>query len=220
MAEDSDRTVLRLPLSRDRILQAALQLADHEGVAALSMRRLGQLLGVEAMSLYNHIANKDAVLDGLVDLVFTEIGPPPMIADWQEAMRQRATALRLALRRHPWAIGLLESRRQSGPATLAHHEAVLCILRQAGFSLVQTAHAYAVLDSYIYGFVLTEQALPFASGEEVRDLGNSYLQQLQRATYPYLTEFIAEHAMQPDYDYGAEFAFGLDLILAGLTRLR
>ena len=124
------------------------------------MRRLARTVGVEAMSLYNHVGSKDDLLDGLVDLVFEEIEPPPSGVDWRTAMRRRAISTREALRRHPWAIGLMEARSKPGPASIALHEAVLKTLREAGFSLAETVHAYSVQDAYIYGFALQERALP------------------------------------------------------------
>ena len=125
------------------------------------MRKLAQELGVEAMSLYHHVANKDDILDGIVDVVFSEIDLPTNDIDWRAAMRQRAISARQALRRHPWATGLMESRSTPGPATLRHHDAVLGILRNAGFSIELAAHAFSVLDSYVYGFALQESSLPF-----------------------------------------------------------
>jgi AcrR family transcriptional regulator len=210
----------RAPLTRERVLEAAIALADEGGSAGLTMRKLAQQLGVEAMSLYNHVANKEDLLDGMVDLVFAEIGLPAHGTDWRTALRQRAIATRAALERHRWAIGLMESRSQPGPANLRHHDAVLGCLRQAGFSIAMAAHAYSVLDSYIYGFTLNQQSLPFDTSEEVAELGRRYLRELLGNQYPYLAEMIVEHAMQPGYDYANEFAFGLDLILDGLQRVR
>src|SRR5947209_11903422 len=156
----------RVPLRRDQVLEAAVTLADEGGIDALSMRKLGQALGVEAMSLYNHVAGKSDLLDGMVDVVFGEIGLPTDDKGWKQAMRQRAISAREALSRHRWAIGLMESRRSPGPATLRHHDAVLECLREAGFSIGLSAHAYSLLDSYIYGFALQEASLPFGTGEE------------------------------------------------------
>jgi AcrR family transcriptional regulator len=207
-------------LSRERVLRTAVDLADTHGIAALSMRKLGQELGVDAMLLYRHVANKDDLLDGMVDLVFGEIGLPPSGADWKVAMRQRAMAARESLSSHPWAIGLMESRSRPGPATLRHHDAVLGSLRQAGFSIEAAAHAYSILDSYIYGFTLNEQSLPLNTSEEVAEVGGRILGGLPTNAYPYLAELISEHAMKPDYSYGKEFAFGLDMILDGLERVR
>jgi AcrR family transcriptional regulator len=206
-------------LTRQRVLEAAIALADEGGSAALSMRKLAQQLGVEAMSLYNHVTNKEDLLDGMVDLVFAEIGLPEPGADWKAALRQRAIATRTALKRHRWAIGLMESRSRPGPTNLRHHDAVLGCLREAGFSIAMAAHAYSVLDSYIYGFTLNEQSLPFDTSEEVAELGRRYLRELLANQYPYLAEMIVEHAMQPGYDYADEFVFGLDLILDGLERV-
>ena len=155
----------RAPLSRDRVLRAAVTRADQEGISSLSMRKLGEALGVEAMSLYNHVASKSDLLDGMIDIVFGEIDLPSGDGDWKVAMRRRAISARQVLHRHPWAIGLMESRTSPGPATLRHHDAVLGCLRRAGFSIQLTAHAYSLLDCYIYGFALLEASLPFGSGE-------------------------------------------------------
>ena len=214
------RPAPRAPLSKERVLQAAVDLADTGGVAALSMRKLGQALGVEAMSLYNHVANKDDLLDGMVDLVFAEIGLPASGVDWKAAMRQRGLAARAVLARHPWAIGLMESRRRPGPATLRHHDAVLGCLRGAGFSLAMTAHAYSVLDSYICGFALQQASLPFETSQEGAELAESILRRFPARAYPHLTELAVQHVLQPGYDYADEYAFGLDLILDALERVR
>jgi AcrR family transcriptional regulator len=210
--------VRRPPLSRDQVLRTAVALADEGGIGALSMRKLGQVLGVEAMSLYNHVASKGDLLDGMVDVVFSEIGLPAGDVGWKSAMRQRAISAREALARHRWAIGLMESRRSPGPATLRHHDAVLGCLRGAGFSVELTAHAYSVLDSYIYGFALQEASLPFDSAEEAPELAQEIAGQLPAGEYPHLTELTVEHVLQPGYRYGDEFEIGLDLILDGLER--
>ena len=208
----------RVPLSRQRVLRAAVAFADGSGIGSLTMRKLGQALGVEAMSLYNHVANKDELLDGMVDLVFSEIDLPPGGADWRAAMRRRAVSARQALSRHPWAIGLMESRTSPGPATLRHHDAVIGSLREAGFSIEMAAHAYSVLDSYIYGFALQEASLPFDTAEETAEMTHIILEHLLPDEYPHLTELVTGHVLQPGYDYGNEFEFGLDLILDGLQR--
>lgn len=206
----------RAPLTRDRVLHAAVAFADEHGLDALSMRKLGDALGVEAMSLYNHVSNKDELLDGMVDLVFGEIDLPDGSAGWRVAMRGRAESVRSALTRHRWAIGLMESRTSPGPATLRHHDAVIGVLRRSGFSVALTAHAFAALDSYIYGFALQEASLPFDSGDETAELAQAILDQAERDDYPHLTELAVEHVMQPGYDFGDEFEFGLDLLLDGL----
>jgi AcrR family transcriptional regulator len=181
------------------------------------MRRLAQELGVEAMSLYHHVAGKDAILDAIVDAVFSEIAVPSGAGDWKSAMRERAISARQALLRHPWATGLMESRSTPGPATLRHHDAVLGILRGAGFSLEMAAHAFSVLDSYIYGFALQETSLPFETSAELEAVGTSMLDGLA-GEYPHLTEMLVDHALQAGYAYGDEYLYGLDLILDGLER--
>jgi len=207
----------RAPLNRDQVLQAAVTRADQDGISSLSMRKLGEALGVEAMSLYNHVASKGDLLDGMIDIVFGEIDLPCDEADWKDAMRRRAISARQVLRRHPWAIGLMESRTSPGPATLRHHDAVLGCLRRAGFSIELTAHAYSLLDSYIYGFALQEAGLPFGTGEEAVQVAQQISAQFASGQYPYLTEMAVEHVLRPGYDYGDEFLIGLDLILDGLA---
>jgi AcrR family transcriptional regulator len=206
----------REPLNRDRVLRAAVALADQDGMPALSMRKLGEAVGVEAMSLYNHVASKSDLLDGMIDIVFSEIDLPPAGVGWRAAMRQRAISARQVLRRHRWAIGLMESRTSPGPATLHHHNAVLGCLRQAGFSIELTAHAYSLLDSYIYGFALQEAGLPFGTGEEAAQVAQEIAEQFASGEYPYLTEMATAHVVQPGYAYADEFETGLDLILDAL----
>ena len=210
----------RAPLSRERILRAALALADTGGIESLTMRRLGQELRVEAMSLYNHVANKDDILDGIVDLVFSEIAVPSDRADWKTAMRQRAISTREVLLRHSWATSLMQSRTKPGPATLRHHDSVLGSLRKAGFAVDMAAHAFSVMDGYIYGFALQQMNLPSHTSEEAAELAENILRELPADKYPHLAEMITEHAMKPGYDYADKFEFGLDLILDSLRRLR
>ena len=214
----SDQAKGRLPLTRDRVLEAALKLADEGGIESLSMRRLGQALGVEAMAVYYHLANKDEVIDGIVDIVFAEIELPGTGPDWKAAMRRRGISLRDALGRHRWAIGLMESRANPGPASLRHHDAVIGSLRAGGFDMADTAHAYSVLDGYIYGFALTKMNLPFEGSSDVADVAQTMLEPFPMDAYPNLVAFITEHAMLPGYDYADEFVYGLDLILDGLER--
>jgi AcrR family transcriptional regulator len=220
MATQTDVNVKpRAPLSRERVLRAAIALADTSGIESLTMRKLGEALQVEAMSLYNHVANKDDILDGIVDLVFSEIALPSERAGWKTAMRKRAISAHEALLRHPWAPSLMQSRARPGPATLRHHDSVLGSLRKAGFTLVMAAHAVSVIDGYVYGFALQQINIPLQSREQVAEVGESILRQLA-GKYPHLAEMITDHAMQPGYDYVEEFEFGLDLILDGLGRLR
>jgi AcrR family transcriptional regulator len=210
----------RARLTRERVLQTALRLADQGGLESLSMRKLGQELGVEAMALYYHFASKGEVLDGIIDLVFGEIELPAMGGDWKADMRRRAISLRDVLARHRWAIGLMESRRQPGPANLRHHDAVIGSLRAGGFTMEMAAHAYSVLDGYIYGFALTKMNLPFNATDDVAQVAETMLQPFPVNEYPNLVAFITEHAMRPGYDFANEFEYGLDLILDGLARIR
>jgi AcrR family transcriptional regulator len=202
------------------VLRVAFARTDKDGVEALSMRKLAQELGVEAMSLYRHVRNKGEIVEGMIDLVFGEIGLPPQGVDWKTAMRQRALSAREILARHPWAIGLMESRSTPGPATLQHHDAVIGCLRDAGFSIAMAAHAYSVLDSYIYGFALQQASLPFKTPNQAAEVADSIRRQFPADAYPHLTELAVKHVLQPGYDYADEFEFGLDLILNGLETVR
>jgi AcrR family transcriptional regulator len=208
----------RTPLSRERVLKTALALADASGIESLTMRKLGEAVGVEAMSLYNHVPSKGDLLDGLIDLVFSEIELPSGTDGWKTAMRQRAISARAVLSRHRWAIGLMESRTSPGPATLRHHDAVIGCLRQAGFPVALAAHAYSALDSYVYGFALQEASLPFDTSEQTSELAQAIVAQFPADEYPHLAEFTFEHVLRPGYDYGSEYQFGLDLILDGLEK--
>ena len=207
-------------LSKHRVVVEAMRLADREGVDGLSMRRLADALGAGAMSLYHYVANKEELLDAMVDVVFAEIELPPEEDDWQSAIRQRAVSARQVLARHPWAIGLLESRTSPGPANLRHHEAVTACLRRAGFSPLTATHANWLLDSYVYGFALQAASLPFDTAGELADLTQDvYLPQLPPDQFPYLNESAAA-LVAAGYDPAEEFTFGLDLVLAALERLR
>lgn len=190
------------------------------GVAAVSMRRVADKLGVEAMSLYHHVRNKEEVLDALVDLVFAEIELPPAGAGWRTATRDRAVSARAVLARHTWAISMMASRARPGPATLRHHDAVLGYLRTDGFSLPAAAHAVSVVDSYVHGFVIVERALPLDTSADVEQVAAGILENLPADEFPHLTEMIVSHALRPGYTYADEFEIGLDLILDGLERLR
>jgi AcrR family transcriptional regulator len=206
----------RTPLNRERVLRAAVALADEEGIESFTMRELGLRLGVEAMSLYNHVANKDDILDGMLDLVVSEIDLPSYGVDWREAMRRRATSAQEVFSSHPWASALNDSRVSSGPARLRYFDWVVGTLRRAGFSLELAARVLAVLDGYIYGF--GRQQLNIASGSEATPeaMAEAFLRAVPPDQYPYLTEMITDHAMQAGQDDTADFQFGLDLILDGL----
>ncbi|MGB0101454.1 MAG: TetR/AcrR family transcriptional regulator C-terminal domain-containing protein [Nocardioides sp.] len=207
----------RAALTRGEIVRAAMEIADADGLAAVSMRAVAKRLGVEAMSLYHHVANKDAMLDGMVDAVFTEFHTPRIGGDWAEEMRQRSISARAALKRHPWAVGLMDSRRNAGYETLRHHDAVLGCLREAGFPLALTGHAFAVLDAHLYGFLVQELSLAFDGEQDLAVLADMIMSSLPEGQLPYFREFTLEHALQPGYAFGAEFEIGLDLILDGLA---
>jgi AcrR family transcriptional regulator len=208
---------LREPLSRARVLHGAMAVADRGGgIAGLTIRSLAGELGVKPMSVYHYVANKDEILDGIVDLVFGEIDLPSIAGDWRVEMAQRARSARNALRRHPWAIALMESRTAPGPATLRHHDAVLGSLRAAGFSRRMTAHAYALLDSYTYGFALQEAGLPFDGPNTVTDVAEPILQRFTTGNYPHMVDMATNYYLQPGYDFGEEFEFGITVILNAL----
>ena len=212
-------TSRRTPLSRPRVLQAAIALADETGLETFSMRRLAQALGVVPMALYKHFANKDELLDGMVDIVFGEIEAPSIDDEWKSAMRRRAMSTRDALKRHSWAIGLMETRNP-GPENLRNHNAVMGCLREAGFPFETAIHAYSVQDSYIYGFALQEQTLGFKTPEDAGKAAQRRAAAIGALDdYPYLAE-IAAKLRDSGYDNAVEFAWGLDLILDGLDRLR
>jgi len=210
----------RVPLNRERVFQAAVVLADERGLESLTMRALGEQLGVEAMSLYHYVANKDELLDGMVEVVFSEIELPTTDVDWKTAMRRRAISTREALARHRWAVGVLQSRMSPGPANFRLVNAVLGCLREAGFPVENAVHAYSVQDAYIYGFALQEKTLPVDTPGELAEAAESMRRQFSADEYPHLAETITEHVTRPGYDFADEFEFGLDLILDGLERLR
>jgi AcrR family transcriptional regulator len=211
----------RTPLTRDRVLCAAIAVADESGIESLTMRKLAEHIGVKPMSLYYHVANKEEILDGIVDSVFGEISLPRIGAEWKDAMRHRAISVRQILGDHPWATSLMQSRVNPGPAQLGHHDSVIGCLRKGGFSVAMAAHAFSVMDAYIYGFALQEKTLPFETPEEVAVIAEMILQQMPAEEYPYLAELTVDHVLQPGYSYSDEFEFGLDLVLDGLeTMLR
>ena len=210
----------REPLSRDRVLHTAVRVADRDGLAGLTIRALAQELGVKPMSVYYYVANKEEILDGIVDIVFAEIDLPAVGQDWRSEMRRRARSARRVLGRHRWAIGLLESRTRPGPATLRHHDTVLGVLRAAGFSRGMTAHAYALIDSYTYGFALQEAGLPFDGPDTVDQVAQPIMDQLTAGNYPTMVDMTVNYYLQSGYDFADEFEFGLDLILNNLHTRR
>jgi len=205
-------------LTKDRVLRAAVELADTNGLGALTMRRLGSELGVEAMSLYKHVANKEAILDGVVELLVGQIEIPSARAEWKQAMWRRALSAREVLAGHSWAIGLLETRGSMGPSTMRYVDAILGNLRSAGFSIENAVHAFWVLDSYVYGHVLQETSLsPRSPDLPAADSRASDLEQAMLAEYPHLAE-LQEHAQGSRYSVDREFRYGLELILDALER--
>jgi AcrR family transcriptional regulator len=208
----------RPPLSRERVIDAAVTLADEEGLEAVSMRGLGRRLGVEAMSLYNHVAGKDGVLDGILEYVLGEIDTPGPDEPWEEAFRRRALSCRNVFARHPWAMGLLEKRHtDSSPRRLHYYDSVLGCLRNAGFDVATAVRAFSLVDSYIFGFILEEQSLAFDDPESLEEVGTDLLEQMG-GEYPHLTE-ATRYAMESGYDRDVELRFGLDLIVDGLRRM-
>lgn len=212
----------RKPLSRERVLKAALALVDKDGIESLSMRNLAAKLSVEAMSLYKHVANKDAVLDGLVELILREMEIPPVGTPWREAMRRRAWSVRHTILRHPWASVLIESRLAPGEARLSYADTVLSILKNAGFATEVQYRAFQMLDSYVYGYVLQEVNWP--TKESDRKMMVVRLKEfLHDGRYPNLMAVIEQASwlkLAPgEKPYDADFEFGLQLILDGLERL-
>jgi AcrR family transcriptional regulator len=197
----------------------AIKLADDGGIESLSMRNVAAELGVYPMALYNHFANKDDLLDAMVDAMYAEIDFSAGGSDWKAAMRLQASSVRDVLARHRWALAVMESRLHPGPANMRYHETVIRGLRRAGFSIEMAIHAFTALDSFIFGFALQEQTLPFEGTDQVGEVATEILSQFPAADYPYLAETVAEHVGKPGYDFASEFDFGLDLILAGLDSL-
>jgi AcrR family transcriptional regulator len=213
------KTQPRFPLSRDRILQAALELADEGGIEALTMRKLAETLGFEAMSLYNHVANKDDVLDGILDLVLGETEPPSPAGDWDAAIRTSAVSVHEALRRHPWSCALLMSPGRVRPARLRYMDLLLGCLREAGFSAETTYSAYHVLDGHIFGFSLWETSHIYTA-EEVSNFEAKFAETITADAYPYLHEHAGQHFSDGAHREVSAFELGLDLIVDGLRQLR
>jgi AcrR family transcriptional regulator len=222
MSRAEPATEPRTPLSRERVLQTAVALADRHGLEWLSMRKLADELGVAAMTLYYYVPNKVELIDGMIDIVFSEIEPPSPKLEWKAAMRRRALSTRAALTRHRWAVGQMEGRTDHGPANLRLHDAVLGCLRAAGFSIEMTIHAYSVQDSYIYGFALQETDMASETPEDFAAEAQRQVREYEAvlAQYPHLVEVVGGHVAESGYDYDKEFLFGLDLILEGLEGLR
>jgi len=218
MGRPADKAAQRPPVTRDRALQVAVALADAGGIDSLSMRKLARELGIEAMSLYYHVKNKEDILDGMVDIVFDEIEVPGPGVRWKTAMRKRADSTRAVLARHPWAISLMDSRSTPGAATLRHLDSVIGLLREAGFSVPMAAHAVSLLDSYVRGFALQESSLPLDAAGDIGAATQDILEQqhMIAGAFPHLAEMAQKLILRPGYAYGNEFKFGLRVILDGI----
>jgi len=213
------RTTAREPVTRDRAVRVAIALADAGGIESLSMRKLARELGVEAMSLYYHVASKDDILDGMIEKVVSEMALPAADAEWKPAMRERAESARRVLGRHPWAISMIDARTTQ--TTMKHLDAVIGCLRHAGFSIALAAHAMSLIDSYVHGFALQEASLPFDESGDISATTEGILaQQGMAAAFPHLAEMGVALILQPGYAYGNEFAFGLQVILDGIETAR
>ena len=231
MGRPKQTAAARAPLSRERIVETAIALADAGGLEALTMRRLGDELGTSAMALYYHVPNKEELVDAMVDVVFGQIDVPTTDVDWRTAMRRRAHSTRAALRRHRWAVGYMEGRATPGPGQPPAPRRGPRLPARAGFSVAATVYAYSVQDAYIYGFALQERSLPFEDAEggaataaaqvEVYDAREAERQLGELAqAFPHLAEVVAGHVAKVGYDFDVAFADGLDLILDALERRR
>jgi AcrR family transcriptional regulator len=216
--QTDSNAVLRVPLSRERILRAALELVDDGGIESLTMRKLGQALGFEAMSLYNHVANKNDVVDGILDLVLSETEPPSATEDWGTAIRASAISVHQALRRHHWASSLLMSPDHIRPARLQYMDSLLGRLREAGFSADTTYHAYHILDAHILGFSLWQAGHSFKAAD-LPDLAADFIRRFPLDDYPHIAEHFEQHMTEGDHQHVSAFEFSLDLILDGLEKL-
>ena len=207
-------------LTRERVLRTAVAVADERGLEALTMRKLAKELDVEAMSLYNHVANKGDLLDGMIDVVFSEIEPPAAGGDWKAELRKRAMSTRAALMRHRWAVGEMEGRTGHGPSSLRVHDAVLGCLRAAGFSVEMTVHGMSMQDAYIYGFALQQTDMTPQTAEDFAAVAQQQMVDYAEALadYPNLVEVVGGYVAKVGYDYESEFLFGLNVILDGLER--
>lgn len=208
----------RLPVSRERVLAMAIQIADESGIAAVTMREVASRLGVEAMSLYNHVANKDDILDGMVDRVIEEVDLSSDAGAWREAMRRRAVSAHEVFGRHRWLPLLLDSRASSGPARMRYFDWVLGTLMKAGFSEEGASRGFSILDSYIYGFGIQTANMSSGGDATPEEMAEAILAAIPPDEYPYLHR-MALHAARAGYDVEADFAFGLEVILSGLERI-
>ncbi|MDH5753389.1 MAG: TetR/AcrR family transcriptional regulator C-terminal domain-containing protein [Deltaproteobacteria bacterium] len=221
--DDAGAKKPRRTLTRERVLQAAIELADEEGISGLSMRRLGTRLGVKAMSLYNHVASKEELLEGVIDLLLKDVPLPSPDDDWKDALRRRAESYRQIFLRHPWALGMLEASRNPVDSAMRYTEAMSGCLRRTGFSYGMIIRALYVMDSYIYGHALQESASPFENMEEVKDLVQTLQGTIPIKEFPNLVEFMREYVLKGDINRlhpENSFRFGLEMIIDGLDRAK
>ncbi|WP_306357918.1 MULTISPECIES: TetR/AcrR family transcriptional regulator C-terminal domain-containing protein [unclassified Nocardia] len=210
------RTERRPPLNRARVLDAGIALADTEGVDALTMRRLGGTLGVEAMALYNHVDNKEDLFDGMLDRVAEEITLPDAGLPWRDYARARAVSAHTALMRHRWAAAMWTARISLGPARMRYMDGALRSLREAGFPAGLLDLTYHAIENHIVGHALQAQGFPLEAAE-MTAMGEGFLRTFPTDRYPDLAAHIRHHL---DHPTGDDFEFGLDLILDGLERMR
>src|SRR4051794_5473899 len=211
----------RRRLDRDQVLRGAVAVADRGGLAALTIRSLADELGVKPMTVYSYVKSKEEILDGIVDIVFAQIELPTVGGDWRTELTRRARSARGVLRAHSWAIPLLESRTSPGPASLRHHDAVLGVLRAGGFSAAATAHAYALLDAFLYGHAIQEASLPFEGPEGPAEVAPQVVEAMSLAgDFPHLAEMMGSYYLRPGYDFAEEFQIGLDAVLDTLASWR
>lgn len=208
----------KVQMSRERVISAAVELADQIGIDPLTIRKLAEEIGVGPMTIYHYVDNKEDIIDGMVDAVFAEIDLPPEDLEWDEAIRVRCRSARDVLAAHPWAAPLMESRLNPGPATLGHHDAVIGCLRRTGMDWSLLALAYASIDAYVYGFALQEAGLPFNTEEEMAEVATMMVDNFPSDAFPNLAAFTFDHVLQSGYSFAAQFDAGLDLILEGLSK--
>ena len=218
MTTSKDPASGRAPLTRERVLRAAISYADTVGLEGLTMRGLAGVLKVAPMALYRHVANREDLIDAMVDVVFGEVVLPSGGADWKTAMRERGLSMHGVLTRHPWAVGLMESRRHPGQANLRHHDAVIGKLRSAGFDVAMVAHAYSLMDSYIYGFAMTQVRMAAETPADMTAMAKDMFEPFPLNEYPNLAEFVNGHVMTPGYQYVDEYEYGLDCVLDAIER--
>lgn len=218
MSKDTKPSPARVvALTKDRVILAAIKLADADGIEAMSMRKLGRELGVEAMAIYYHFADKAQLIEGMIDYIHEEIEAPTDTADWSTYMQIRAASAFKVLVRHPWASPIMEAGVNPGPSTLKDSENMIRCFREAGFSVEMTVHAVTVLNIYIYGAAMQYARLSFSTVEQAAELGKSIKQQFPADAYPYLAEMITQHMMKAGYNPEDEFEFGLNLVLDGIA---